>query len=91
MQAGLVLGMATSTVKHRSLVGHKLLIVQPHDAGGGPDGEPVLAVDMVGAGCGETVMITSDGRSAREYLAAETTPVRWTIIALQDDSPRSGV
>ncbi len=36
------------------------------------------------SGCGETVMITSDGRFAREWLNADATPVRWTVIGIKD-------
>jgi ethanolamine utilization protein EutN len=85
MQLALVLGTAVATVKHPSLVGRKLLLVQPRLADGRtPDGDPLLAVDGVGAGCGETVMITSDGRGARELLQSDVTPVRWTIVGIRD-------
>ena len=85
MQLGIVVGSATSTIKHASLNGQKLLIVQPTLADGhSPDGDPVLAVDAVGAGRGEVVMITSDGRGARELLKSEATPVRWTAIGIKD-------
>ena len=85
MQLALVIGTATATVKHPSLTGQKLLVVQPRLADGRtPDGNPFLAVDGVGAGCGETVMITSDGRGARELLKTNVTPVRWTVIGIRD-------
>ena len=85
MQLATVIGTATATVKHRSMQGTKLLVVQPRQADGiTSDGDPLLAVDGVGAGRGETVMITSDGRHARELLKAEATPVRWTVIGIQD-------
>jgi len=85
MQLALVIGTATATIKHPSLEGRKLLVVQPRLADGRtPDGDPLLAVDGVGAGTGETVLITSDGRGAREMLGSETTPVRWTIIGIRD-------
>ncbi len=84
MLSGLVIGTATATKKHASLQGRKLLVVQPRLVSGRPDGDPVLVVDMVGAGVGETVMITSDGRAARDYLGVEATPVRWTTIGIQD-------
>lgn len=85
MQLATVIGTATATVKHASMQGAKLLIVQPRKADGvAPDGDPVLAVDAVGAGSGETVMITSDGRFAREYLNTDATPVRWTVIGIED-------
>ncbi len=69
MQVGLVVGTATATVKHRSMQGTKVLIVQMYGVDGRtPDGEPVLAVDTLGAGRGERVLLTSDGRSTRSQL-----------------------
>jgi ethanolamine utilization protein EutN len=86
MQLGLVVGNAVSTVKHVSLQGTKLLVVQPLLADGQtPDGDPQLCVDTVGAGTGETVLITSDGRFAREFLKSETTPSRWSVIGTKDE------
>jgi ethanolamine utilization protein EutN len=86
MQLAFVIGTATATVKHPSMEGRKLLLVQPRLADGRtPDGDPLLAVDGVGAGCGETVIITSDGRGAREMLQTDVTPVRWTIIGIRDE------
>ena len=85
MQIGRVIGVATASLKHESMKGQKLLLVQPQMADGTtPDGDPILAVDGVGAGSGETVIITSDGRGARELLKAAATPVRWTIIGIRD-------
>ena len=85
MQVALVVGTATSTVKHASLAGWKLLIVQPYAVDGRtPDGEPLIAVDQLGAGPGERVLITSDGKSIRDMLKNEHTPVRWSVIGLED-------
>ncbi len=85
MQRALVVGKAVATTKDPSMQGHKLLLVQPLMADErSPDGFPLLAIDGVGAGVGETVMITSDGRGARAMLQAEKTPVRWTIIGIED-------
>jgi ethanolamine utilization protein EutN len=84
MQLALVIGRATSTVKHRSMQGQKLLVVQPQLVSGAADGDPLVAIDGIGAGVGETVMITSDGRYARELLKAEATPVRWSVIGIED-------
>jgi ethanolamine utilization protein EutN len=85
MQIGSVVGIATSTVKHPSLEGWKLLVVQLLAADGkSPDGEPVLAVDRLGAGRGEKVILTSDGRGTRELLKSDTTPVRWSVMGIPD-------
>ena len=85
MLIGHVIGTAVATVKHASMDGCKLLIVQPEMADGkSPDGDPLVAVDGVGAGIGERVIITSDGIVARSMLQANATPVRWTVIGIQD-------
>lgn len=85
MLLGRVLGTAITTVKHRSITGCTLLVVQPYQVDGTPDGYPQIAVDGVGAGTGETVMITSDGQSARTMLDTDITPVRWTVIGIKDE------
>lgn len=86
MQIGLVIGTANATVKHPSLEGWKMLVVQMLSADGkSPDGDPLLAVDSMGAGLGERVMLTSDGASTRELMKSETTPVRWTVLGICDE------
>ena len=85
MQLGLVVGTATATVKHATLRGQKLLVVQPLLADRkSADGDPQIAVDAVGAGKGEMVMITSDGRFVRELVKHENTPIRWSVIGIAD-------
>ena len=85
MQIGLVIGTANATVKHPSLEGWKMLVVQMLAADGkSPDGDPLLAVDSMGAGLGEKVMLTSDGASTRELMKSETTPVRWSVQGIVD-------
>jgi ethanolamine utilization protein EutN len=85
MQLALIVGTATSTVKHPTLRGQKLLVVQPLLADGRTaDGDPQIAVDAVGAGKGELVMITSDGRFVREVVKVENTPIRWSVIGIAD-------
>lgn len=85
MQVGTVIGTATSTVKHASMHGRKLLVVQPYLTDGTtPDGEPVLAVDALGAGKGERVLMTSDGKTTQSLLNSETTPVRWSVMGIED-------
>lgn len=83
MQLALVLGPAVATVKHPSMQGCKLVVLQPLAADGtSPDGDPIVAVDQLGAGKGETVIVSSDGRSARELLKSDQTPVRWTTLGI---------
>jgi ethanolamine utilization protein EutN len=85
MQVANVIGNAVATIKHPSMLGCKLLVCLPLMADGvSVDGSPIIAIDAIGAGKGDTVIITSDGRSAREMLKVDATPVRWTIIGIQD-------
>ncbi|HZN34074.1 MAG TPA: EutN/CcmL family microcompartment protein [Pirellulaceae bacterium] len=86
MQLAFVVGTATSTIKHATMRGQKLLVVQPLMADGkAADGDPQVAVDAVGAGQGQRVMITSDGKYMREILKTEATPVRWSVIGISDE------
>ena len=86
MQVARVIGTVTSSYKHESLVGAKLLLVQPLLADGeGFDGDPQIAIDTVAAGLEDRVVITSDGRLMREVLNSKRTPARWSTIALIDE------
>ena len=84
MLLAMVEGTAVTTIKHRSMQGWKLLIVQPLDIAGQPDGEPVLAIDMLGAGHGTKVVISNDGKGTREMIGDDNSPVRWAVIGIVD-------
>ena len=84
MYYGRVVGHATSTVKHRSMQGARLLLVMALKGDGSIEGDPVLAVDKLGAGQGDMVMITSDGIGTREILGDKTSPVRWSVLGIVD-------
>ncbi|HUW84035.1 MAG TPA: EutN/CcmL family microcompartment protein [Phycisphaerae bacterium] len=84
MLKGVVEGSAIATIKHPSMRGWKLLVVQPIGQDGGPDGDPLLAIDMLGAGHGTQVVISNDGRGAREMVGDNTSPVRWAVIGIVD-------
>lgn len=83
MQLGRVVGTVTSTLKHPTFEGERLLIVQLETTSGGPDGEPVLAFDRLGAGRGDRVLLTNDG-AALQKLLGPTTPGRWSVMGLPD-------
>ena len=83
MQFGRVVGTATATVKHPTFEGERMLVVQLETSTGGPDGEPILAFDRLGARRGDLVVVTNDGRALQELLGP-TTPGRWSILGLPD-------
>jgi ethanolamine utilization protein EutN len=84
MQLGRVIGTATATVKHPTFEGERMLVVQLETANGGPDGEPVLTFDRLGAGRGDVVLVTNDGAVLQAMLGV-TTPGRWSVMGLPDD------
>jgi len=83
MILGRVVGKAVSTIKHKSLVGARLLLVEPIQAA---SLDPVLAVDQLGAGAGDLVVMSSDGIHTREMLNDMTSPARWTVIGITDNA-----
>ena len=84
MQLGVVVGHATSTVKHPSLNGQRLLVVQMLTPDEQPDGEPVLVIDHLGAGAGGKVIATTDAVQVREMVRARNSPIRWSVMGLVD-------
>ncbi len=82
MVIGHVIGHATSTIKHRSLLGRRLVVVLPHRAA---SGDPFLALDCLGCDVGDVVVASSDGIFARELVNDMQSPARWTVIGLVDN------
>ena len=84
MDIGKVLGTIVATRKDPSLVGYRLLVVQPVDAEGESIGAPVIAVDIQGAaGYGELVYIVTGGDAA--YVSAERAmPVDVAVVGIVD-------
>lgn len=85
MLLGTVIGHATATVKHFSMKGWRLAIVQPVNAQRQPEADPVIAADSLGASPGQTVVLNSDGKAARELIGNDKSPVRYFVIALADE------
>jgi ethanolamine utilization protein EutN len=84
MQIGRVIGTVVSTQKHRKFEGATLLIVQPLNMDDTPRGHPLLAVDGVGAGVREKVLVVLEGRAAGEALGKKAAPVDAAIIGIID-------
>ena len=85
MLQGVVIGHATATIKHRSLNGWRMAIVQPIGSDGTPEADPQIAVDRLGAAPGQRVVLNSDGLAARELIGDSKTPVRFFVIAVVDE------
>jgi ethanolamine utilization protein EutN len=83
MQLGQVIGHVVATRKDESLVGIKLLVVQPLTATRQPAGRPLVAVDSVGAGAGEDVFFVR-GREASFPFHPVEPPVDASIVGIVD-------
>jgi microcompartment protein CcmK/EutM len=77
-------GTIVATACHPSMVGHRTVICQPLDAAGRDEGTPVLAVDPLGAGLHQRVILSTDGSATRELVGDPRTPLRNLIIGLVD-------
>jgi ethanolamine utilization protein EutN len=73
-----------STQKHRTFEGAKLLLVQPLNMDDSPRGAALLAVDGVGAGVHEKVLVVLEGRAAGEALGRKAAPVDAAIVGIVD-------
>lgn len=84
MLIGRVIGTVVATRKDEKLIGSKLMITQPLDLDLNPKGDPIIAVDTVGAGIGELVVYTTGtaGRIAARKLDA---PIDAAIIGIIDE------
>ena len=83
MQLGTVIGNVWATRKNEQLEGCKLMIVEPYDYPGQNKPSPIVAVDEVGAGIGEVVLVVS-GSSARVSVGKGTQPIDHVIVGIVD-------
>jgi microcompartment protein CcmK/EutM len=84
-----VTGLVVATMKHESLTGSKLLIVQETDVAGKTVGRPLVAVDAVDAGEGDLVLVT-EGSGARQTDITRDRPVDHIIMAIVDTLQANG-
>lgn len=84
MLLGKVIGTVVATRKDEKLVGSKLMITQPLDLDQTPKGEPIIAVDTVGAGIGELVIYTT-GTAGRIAARKMDAPIDAAIVGIVDN------
>ena len=89
MRIAKVVGVAVATTKDRRLEGAKLLLVAAADPAGQPQGLPFVALDMVGAGDGELVLVV-EGSSARTAAGDASRPVDAVIVGILDSLRHDG-
>ncbi len=84
MTIGTVVGEIYSTINHPFYDARKLLVVDKRLPGVRATGDYIVAVDAVGAGVGETVLVLDEGNGARQVLESETGPVRSVVVGIID-------
>jgi ethanolamine utilization protein EutN len=90
MKLGVVVGNVTSTVNTRDFEDRTLLLVDLVGPDGAPAGGYMIAVDNIGAGAGETVLLLDEGNGARQVLQAPGAPIRTVVIGIVDEVTAEG-
>ena len=80
-----VVGTATSSIKHKSLEGSRLLLCEAVNESGKGTGDFMIAADYLGAGIGTEVLISSDGDLALAHHGDKHSPLRDGVIGIVND------
>ena len=83
MLVGTVIGNVWATRKNEDLNGCKLMVVEPYAYDGQKKQYPIVAVDQIGAGIGEVVLVVS-GSSARVTVGGGNKPIDHAIVGIVD-------
>lgn len=84
MKLAKVVGTIVSTIKSPIFEGRALLLVDLLEPDGREAGGYLIALDTVGAGAGETVLILDEGTSARQIIGAAYGPLRTVVVGIVD-------
>jgi ethanolamine utilization protein EutN len=79
-----ITGNVVSTIHHSVVDGKKLLLAERLDQDGKPTGGYLIAMDTIGAGQGETVLILDEGSGARQILEDDNAPIRSIVVGIVD-------
>jgi ethanolamine utilization protein EutN len=90
VKIGRVAGTVVATICSPALDGRKLLYVDLLDLDGNATGKDLIAVDAVGAGAGETVLVLDEGNGARQVLEAPDAPIRAVVVGIVDEIETKG-
>ncbi len=77
-------GSIVASACHPSMAGHRTVICQPLDPEGRDEGTPLLAIDPLGAGLHQRVVLSTDGAATRTLVGDPKTPLRNLIIGILD-------
>ncbi|MEI6670149.1 MAG: EutN/CcmL family microcompartment protein [Acidobacteriota bacterium] len=84
MILGRVIGDITSTINHPFYDAQKILLVERTDPSGAPMPDYLVAIDTVGAGPGQRVLVLDEGTGARQIVISKDAPIRSVIVGIID-------
>lgn len=85
MKLARVAGTVVSTINEPTFDDQRLLLCDYLSPDGEPSGGYVIAVDVVGAGPGETVLILDEGTGARQIMEKKVAPIRALVVGIVDE------
>lgn len=85
MKLGRVVSTVVSTICAPVFEDRRLLLVDLVSPAGEATGEYVIAVDVVDAGAGETVLVLDEGNGARQIVGMDPAPIRAVVVGIVDE------
>lgn len=85
MILGRVIGEIHGTINHEFYASRRLLVIEKTSPSGEATGDYLIAVDSVGAGADENVLVLDEGNGARQVLDSPDGPVRSVVVGIVDD------
>lgn len=90
MRLGRVVGNVVSTLKHEAYEAKKLLLVEPIEPDGRKKGPAIVAVDYVGAGEGELVLLSGAPGVAKDVFGMDVAPIKDLVAGIIDEVEMDG-
>jgi ethanolamine utilization protein EutN len=79
-----VVGDVVATHRHVELAGHKLLLLRRLSLAGREEGSELIAVDVIGVGVGERVLVVQEGNAARALFKSPKIPAQAVVVGVVD-------
>ena len=90
MRLGRVVGNVVSTLKHEAYFSRSLLLIEPITPDGRPQGPATVAVDYMGAGEGEIVLLGAAPGAAKLVFNIDVAPIKEMVMGIVDEVEKDG-
>lgn len=85
-----VIGTVVAPVQHPLLEGRTQLLLRPVTPTGEATGKTRIAIDQVGAGVGDRVIVIDEGNSGRQLLGIDNAPIKTLVVGVVDAVEHDG-